>query len=238
MPGRTTLTPAQPFQFWLNNNFDRLAYDSDDATNYEDDVWPLEFHDYPNLTTPDSGYMTYSGSGWVSAIPTMRDLQDYMRLWCGGVSNILAALPSGSTAKLYWNYGTSGGIPTINLFKAADTNGGMQYLTNATFAALQTNATASPFVGTLGPANAYYGTPLQFGNAGSGNPWPGDYFIFCGAGAGNGYLTLDICDPNGTRPRGNGPLHKHPGHQANVRTLDSGRQPDGCPDEHRALGRG
>ncbi len=196
--GPDNTSPAQPFQFWLNNNFDRLKYDYDDSTNYEDDVLAAGIPYYPSLTTPDSGYMTYSsGTGWTQAIPTMRDLQDYTRLWCGGVSNILAALPTGSTAKLYWNYGTGGGIPTINLFKAADTNGGMQYLTNATVAALQTNATASPFAGTLGPGNTYYGTPLQFGNASSSNPWPGDYFIFCGAGAGNGYLTLDICDPNG-----------------------------------------
>ncbi len=33
--GPDSTSPTRPYVFWVNNDFDRLAYDADDKTNYE-----------------------------------------------------------------------------------------------------------------------------------------------------------------------------------------------------------
>ena len=143
------------------------------------------------LVTPDCSYLNASGH---RVIPTKRDLEDYARLWVSGVSNTLSLLPSGSTVTLNWGDVGSPDTnnPTIDLFTAADTNGGIGYLTNETIATQQTNITLCPYIGRLGP-----GGSIQLNASTFSNNWAGDYYIWCGSQYGSGTLTLTIADGSG-----------------------------------------
>ncbi|HLZ17884.1 MAG TPA: alpha/beta hydrolase, partial [Cyclobacteriaceae bacterium] len=165
-----------PFKFWVNDNYDRSFYDSDDQTNYEDDVAPQLFTD-----------CNYTNSFGNPQITTKRDLEDYARLWVVNVSNVLSQLPSGSSVQLGIVYG-----PTINLFQAAETNGGTLYLTDTPTATNQIDPFFSPFVGAVVPGQNIQLNACIFG----GGCWRGDHFIFCGAAPGSGELYLQILDPN------------------------------------------
>jgi len=86
---------------------------------------------------PDYDYCPIGSS---RQIPCTRDLEDFARLWvCGMTSNVLAALPPGSTVTLNWGDvgNPNSGNPTIDLFQAVDPDGGIGYLTNETIAAQQ-----------------------------------------------------------------------------------------------------
>jgi hypothetical protein len=80
--------------------------------------------------------------------------------------------------------------PTIDLFVAADPDGGIGYQTNETVAMIQTNIALCPYVGRLAP-----GGSLQL------NSWfnhlPTTHFIWCGVSNGTGGLDLTIADTNG-----------------------------------------
>jgi hypothetical protein len=141
---------------------------------------------------PDCHYGEYYGT---RIIPTTRDLEDFARLWvCGVTSNMLAALPSGSTVTLNWgdvgspNYNN----PTIDLFTAADQDGGIGYLTNSTIAANQIYPPTSPFIQRLAPGGSIQLNAIQFANN-----WAGNHFIFCGVANGSGQLNLTIKDGSG-----------------------------------------
>jgi fibronectin type III domain protein/alpha/beta hydrolase family protein DUF900 len=190
--GPDTTSPNQPYVFWCNNNYDRTNYDADDNTNYEDDIGPATIAYLPAYQqVPDYDYVNTFGD---RVIPTKRDLEDYARLWvCGITSNLLAALPSGSTITLNWgDVGSPNSAnPTIDLFAAADTNGGIGYLTNETIAAVQTNITQCPYIDRLGPGQSIQLNASQF-NSGTA------YFIWCGVSNGSGGLNLTIANANGT----------------------------------------
>ncbi len=182
-----------PYTFWVNNDYDRTDYDADDNTNYEDSVQSAGCPYTPTLATSDCSYRDASGH---RVIPTKRDLEDYARLWVSGVSNTLSRLPSGSTVTLSWadHYDgdgnpTQAGNPTIDLFAAADADGGMGYLTNETIASQQTNITMCPYIGRLGP-----GGNIQLNASTFSSNWAGDHYIWCGAGYGSGLLLLTIMD--------------------------------------------
>lgn len=185
--GADVTSPASPMQFWVNNNYDRVALDGDDQAYYEDDVPKLSQEARtpynPYSPTPDSDYQDAGGS---RIIPTRRDLEDFSRLWLSGLSsNLVASLPSGTTVALSW--ANVSGNPTIDLFAAADTDGGIGYLTNSGVANLQKSA-LSPYLGRLEPSAS---RQLNIGPL-----WPGEHFIWCGVNAGNGALTLTISDAN------------------------------------------
>ena len=182
--GPDTTSPSQPYVFWVDNNYDRSAKDKDDNTYYEDDV--------KIASVPDCNYTDFFGS---RIIPTKRDLEDYSRLWiCGVTSNLLAALPPNSTVKLSWGdvENPNPNNPTIDLFTAADPDGGIGYLTNATIAAEQTNVFQCPYIQRLGP-----GQSVQLNANIFGSTWRGNYFIWCGVTNGSGSLTLTFKDGNG-----------------------------------------
>lgn len=186
--GPDNTSPERPFSFWLNNNYDRSKLDDDDSAYYEDDVKVADCPYYLGVNIPDSNYRNASG---YRVIPTKRDLEDYARLWVSGITtNWLVNLPAGSTVTLSWGDVSSpnSANPTIDLFAAADADGGIGYLTNSTIAAQQTNATQCPFIGRLTP-----GGSVQL-NAGQ---WAGNYFIWCGVVSGSGALTLSIKDGSG-----------------------------------------
>ncbi len=182
----------RPFTFWVNNDFDRLAYDADDKTNYEDSVEAMKMPGWrgwlAGWTMPPDGDNRDGGGNRV--IPTQRDLEDFTRLWvCGITTNLLAALPPGTTITLDWgdvgNPDTNN--PAIDLFQPADADGGIGYLTNAATAALQTNASICRYVGRLGP-----GQQIQLNGSQFPNNWAGEHLIWCGVGGGTGQLNLTI----------------------------------------------
>jgi hypothetical protein len=188
--GADNTSPSQPFVFWLNNNYDRLILDSDDATNYQDDLGPIDIAKLSaDAKTPDCHYGEYYGTRF---IPTTRDLEDFARLWiCGVTSNLLAALPTNSTVTLSWGDVGSPNTnnPTIDLFVAADSDGGIGYLTNSSVGSNQINGAFYPFIQRLAP-----GGSIQLNANFFGNTWRGDHFIWCGVTSGSGQLNLIVAD--------------------------------------------
>jgi hypothetical protein len=172
--------------FWINNNYDRFTLDSDGVNYYDDDVSSTSQaakSPYTGVPTPDYNYTNGAGN---RAIPCVRDLQDFARLWVSGVTtNLLAAVPPGSAVTLSW--GSVSGSPTIDLFVAADADGGMGYLTNGAIATNQINASLCPYIGRLAP-----GGSIQLNASTFTNHWAGDYFIWCGVTNGTGQLNLTI----------------------------------------------
>ncbi len=198
--GPDATSASSPYVFWRNNNFDRSLFDSDDGTNYDDDA-PRNSYATTGANSqgnpiPDYDYTSYQYNPVGGrAIPTQRDLEDYARLWiCGITTNLLAALPPGSTLTLSWGdlaYPNPSN-PTVDLFTSVEADGGIGYLTNGTLASIQVQAAQgqanNAYVGRLGP-----GQSIQL-NTASG--WLGNHFIWCGVSNGTGGLTLTIADAN------------------------------------------
>jgi len=190
--GADSTSAQRPFVFWANNDFDRLTLDKDDNRYYEDSVERADCPFTSSKITPDCNYRDGAGN---RVIPSTRDLQDFIRLWVSGITtNMLAVLPTNSTITLSWGDEGSpnSGNPTIDLFKAADADGGIGYLTNSTTALVQTLALSYPHVGRLGP-----GQSIQLNASTFANHWAGNYFIWCGVTNGSGALTLTIADGSG-----------------------------------------
>jgi hypothetical protein len=189
--GPDSTSPARPFQFWINNNYDRW-HTVDITDSEQDDLLIADCPYAPDQNIPDYNYTNLTGN---RAIPCTRDLEDFARLWVSGIdSNLLAALPSNSTVTLSW--GDVGypnpGNPTIDLFQAADPNGGMGYLTNALIATNQIDPTLSPYIGRLGPGGSIQLNACEFDVC-----WRGNYFIWCGVSNGSGNLSVTISDASG-----------------------------------------
>jgi hypothetical protein len=183
---------ARPFVFWANNNYDRWDDDGVFSTREQDDLLASACPYDPTHDTPDYNYTSFDG---YRAIPTTRDLEDFTRLWISGVTtNLLAALPANSTITLNWGDVGSPNVanPTIDLFEAADADGGAGYLTNSASATNQINNIQSPYVGRLGP-----GQSIQIYYTFFTNYWLGNHFIWCGVSNGGGALNLTIADANG-----------------------------------------
>jgi len=181
---------VRPLSMWVNNDYDRGH--TVDLTDYEqDDLSSTDSHaDSPwnkRHPTPDCEYRDASGN---RVIPSERDLEDFARLWvCGMTSNLLSALPPGTTVTLSWGDVGNPNLanPTIDLFQAFESSGGTAYLTNLTTARLQTNASISQYVGRLGP-----GQSIQLNCSRFPNNWAGDHLIWCGVNNGTGALTLNV----------------------------------------------
>jgi pimeloyl-ACP methyl ester carboxylesterase len=188
--GPDNTTADRPFQFWANNNYDRWTSSILDSAPFQDDVASTDSaanSPYTGLPVPDYDYRDANGQ---RMIPCTRDLQDFTRLWVSGVSNTLSRLPSGSTVTLSWaGNGTS---PTIDLFQAADADGGMGYLTNETTASNQINTNLCQYVGRLGT-----GGSIQLNASTFSNGWAGDHYIWCGVWYGSDQLNLTVSDGNG-----------------------------------------
>ncbi len=190
--GPDNTSPNRPFNFWANNDYDRFTLDSDGVNFYDDGVQIADCPFTPNRPTPDCNFLDGAGH---RVIPCTRDLQDFTRLWVAGIdTNLIAKLPSGSTVTLSWgDVGSpNSGNPTIDLFKAADPDGGIGYLTNSTIADEQSDSLFSPYIGRLGP-----GQSIQLNASTFANHWAGSHFIWCGVTNGSGTLTLTIADGSG-----------------------------------------
>jgi hypothetical protein len=178
--GPDNTSTNSPFVFWANNDYDRWDYTFLDGW-VEDDL--------ETAAQPDCNY-TVNGN---RCIPCARDLEDYARLWVSGVSNTLSTLPPGSKVTLNW--GDVGAPdtnnPVIDIFQAADTNGGIGYLTNLATASTQTNTNYCRYVGRLGP-----GQSIQLNTSTYSHGWAGDHYIWCGVLSGSGQLFVTIADAN------------------------------------------
>jgi hypothetical protein len=147
----------------------------------------------PNTPTPDCNYLDGDGHRVISC---ERDLQDFARLWIAGVTtNLLAALPPGCTISLNWGDvgNPNPNNPTIDLFPAADSDGGIGYQTNEDIATGQIDNSYFPYIGRIGP-----GSNLVLNASTFANNWAGNFFIWCGVSNGTGGLNLTIANSNGT----------------------------------------
>ncbi len=186
------------YVFWANNDYDRWTWSLLDGS-VEDDVQSGSVYssspNAPTLSAPDCEYRSTDGT---RVIPCTRNLEDFARLWVSGVSNTLTRLPAGSTVTLSWglvwdgNEYTDPGSPTIDIFQAADADGGTGYLTNLVIASNQINSSLCRYVGRLGP-----GSNIVLNSSIYENGWAGDHYIFCGVSPGDGILELTVSDGSG-----------------------------------------
>jgi hypothetical protein len=181
MDNRDLTSISNPFQFWVNDNFDRYTNDVPDGVWYDDDVSSGDSPGTPGVPTPDYNYRAGDGT---PCIPTVRDLQDYTRLWIPGLSNMVHNLPTNYTVTLQWRNNTGA---AIRLFKASETNGGTNYLFDQTEGGIQTLFDSYPCYGNVSPSQTI---SLDQAFASTTVPKPTDYFIFCGAAAGKPQCSL------------------------------------------------
>lgn len=170
------------FAFWINNDYDRSLMDADDQALYDDSATPAQ-----GDNVQDCDFKDANGK---RVIPTQRDLEDFARLWVSGFTpDLLAKLPPGTTVTLDW--GDVGAAlsthPTIDLFQAADGDGGAGYLNEVGSSILQVSSTLHPYVGRLAPGQQLQLNASQF----AGN-WAGNHFIWCGVERGSGTLYLTV----------------------------------------------
>ncbi len=163
----------KPFVFWVNNDNDGTGVGQDIDTQGK---------------RPDHIYQ---------GIRSRRNLEDFARLWISGIPT----LPSGYQVSLSWN--VISGTPSINLYRASETQGGIGYLTNAVTAVAQIASDGGnlPYSSSFGP-----GIPIAIITNGTACVFPDGvfnnaqdrYFLFEGAGIGKGKLVLTISQGTNT----------------------------------------
>jgi len=155
-------TQKNPMVFWINNDHDEPP--GNGFFNYpldrDREVGPL----YP----PDYSY------GYITC---KRGLEDFARLWVRGVP----ALPTDLGYTVTLSCTAVSGSPALNLY-SAQTDGGIDYLTNVTVAASLVN---KPKITTLTSGATYTFPPGFFDGSIKG-------FLFEGTNAGEAQLTLTI----------------------------------------------
>ncbi|GEP43179.1 alpha/beta hydrolase [Brevifollis gellanilyticus] len=106
----------KPFRFWVNNDDDpnTLHEDIEDAMRENEAMVPLwpDWRNSPTLGTIDG----------------VRDLEDFTRIHLTLPSDVLQKAASGE-AKIGFKW-EGGSSPRIRMYKAADPNGGLDYLSN------------------------------------------------------------------------------------------------------------
>lgn len=190
--GPDNTSPGRPFVFWCNNNYDRWDNDSI-FHNQEQDDQIVASCPFTNQPTPDCNYRDQFGQ---RVIPCTRDLEDFARLWvCGVTDNLLLGLDSDASINLSWGDvgNPNPSNPTIDLFVAADADGGIGYLTNSTVAAQQTNQWVCSYVGRVGPGQKVELNTVQFLDV-----LRSGHLIWCGVSNGTGVLTLTISQGTNT----------------------------------------
>ncbi|HXT13787.1 MAG TPA: alpha/beta hydrolase [Candidatus Angelobacter sp.] len=192
--GPDNTSAASPFVFWVNNDYDRL-HDVDctpiiggNCDSEEDDLQIAGSPGTVGGNTPDCDYQWSSGA---YAIPCKRDLEDYTRLWMPGIKALYEAHPNLTFELSIQNNDTDDG-PAINLYLAAESDGGTAYLTNTTVADEQITSPSAKSLGRLTPnspirLNDYFNLLLPSGTG-------AEKFIWCGASRGKGELVLQIKD--------------------------------------------
>lgn len=165
--GPDNTSANRPFTFWVNNDHDVTKSIGD--WGQDDEATHSYLYDYNFLT-----------------IRSVRNLEDFSRLWICGIPAL--ATNAGYQVTLSWN--VTSGNPAINLYRAVETDGGTDYLTDTNTALAQIASPNPAAPGWIfGSINA--AAPLTF---------PGHYFtdgstrylLFEGAGIGTGELVLTI----------------------------------------------
>jgi hypothetical protein len=165
--GPDNTSADRPFRFWVNNDCDAPANSSSPDRD-------IDISGQPALADYVSG-----------KINSQRDLEDYARLWICG----LPALSNGYQVTLSWN--VLSGNPSIEIFSAWDSDGGIGYLTNENSAFFQTLPGYGTSLGTVTNGSPLLLLPDELSQAGN------SHFLFEGAGIGEGELVLTVSQ-NGT----------------------------------------
>lgn len=180
--GPDNTSAERPFVFWANNDYDR-GHMVDGTDSEEDDL----SKEHPHLIQkmPDYAYTNLSG---YQAIPGLRDLEDYARLWTTGLTNLFSILPTNVVVELAWRT-TAGSNPTLRLFQAVETDGGTAYLIDEGTAEEQigTEIGTTRFVGVVSS-----NSPLQLNNRSLLSPPLTEKYLFCGVTRGTGELVLRV----------------------------------------------
>jgi len=176
--GPDATSQASPMVWWVNNDYDGATYPGSPYFDPGSDR-PI------TALNPQYDYLSYNPR-------SIRDLEDYARLWICGVPALTNA---GYQVTLSW--GNVSGTPAINLIQSCETNGGTLYLTDTNVFSLSGTAWKQissdygykyrvPTTGTLTlPGN-------WFTNASN------KYFLFEGAGIGSGELVMTISQNGNT----------------------------------------
>jgi hypothetical protein len=171
-------TQAHPFRFWVN-----------DGQNTGEDQAPLTgsaitSHNY------SLGQINYKG-----------DLENFARLWMY-TKGLNTAIQSGEIkVGLKWENVTSG-TPAINVYQAVENNGGTMYLSSDTTAGQQIAGNYGTAVAkVIGTSPVVLPTSV-FANLSDSSPKT--YFLFEGAGAGVGKLTMVFLKSDGVTEIGEG----------------------------------
>jgi pimeloyl-ACP methyl ester carboxylesterase len=182
--GPDNTSSDRPLVFWANNDYDRgHSVDCPLACDWEQDDLNPGSGGFPLNSVPDGQY-TDPATGQ-PAIPSLRDLEDYTRLWVPGFSNLMQVTPTNYTITLSWRNNSGA---AIRLFRAAETNGSTNYLFNTNTAIAQTNYTLNPCYGYVSP-----GQTISLSDAFRTNTVkPSDYFIFCGVSSGTDELVMQV----------------------------------------------
>jgi predicted esterase len=156
-------------KFWINDDWDASGQDVDGenaprANDYSDSV-----------------------------IGSVRDLEDFARLWIVG----LPALPSANGYSVTLSWQTTSGNPAIRLYRAYETNGGTGYLTDTNTAAAQALHSWDPlnpngYGDALGASTISPTSPFTFPTNFFDTQGTNSHFLFEGAGVGSGQLVLTV----------------------------------------------
>jgi hypothetical protein len=163
--GPDNTSQARPFQWWINDVSDQMTFTGDPGHEVED------FGFSPDYKSP--------------FIVSRRDLENYARLWICGVP----VLPTGQGYTVTLGMSAVSGNPAINLVDAVETNGGTLYLSDTDVAGVELQRDYGLLrmkYPTIAPTNTFTLPANLFTNAGN------KYFLFEGAGIGEGQLTLTI----------------------------------------------
>ena len=179
--GPDNTTYDRPFVFWVNNDCDWATYPG-----------------YPNFDPGSDKELTLRYSDqflkdYLNFNPrSVRDLEDYARLWICGVP----ALTNGNYS-VTLNWANVSGSPAINLLRSVEPDGGTRYLTDANIVGT-TNIVWQQIDGFIGghKYNVPTTSTLTLPNAWFTNA-DNKYLLFEGAGVGSGELVLTISQ-NGT----------------------------------------
>ena len=169
-------TAQKPYRFWLNNDQD----------------WSAQGGDYAGDVAPP-----YQRDGEDTHIQNKRDLEDFTRLWISfkGITEMVKT--GGVTLQLEWKpmdggttWPADGGNPAINIYRAVETDGGIEYLKSDSTAQAQ-------LAGNYGTREgiAAKGTPMTLPASLLSNlseSQPNLFLLFEGVREGKGQLVLTL----------------------------------------------
>ena len=172
--GQDQTSQATPMKFWINNDNDGTGVGKDI------EIMPGTPVDYQ-----------------YGNIRSQRNLEDFSRLWVCG----LPKLPTTNGYAITLSMSVVSGNPAINLYRSFDTNGSASYLSNTNAAAAQFtqwylgDQLIFDFAQKLGTVNSSQTYTLPVSTDGTPDY---TYFLFEGAGIGEGQLTMTISQNGNT----------------------------------------